>query len=332
MRCDVVERGDWCGARAAGLIGGHPACARHLAIHLERLATRDRRRACAVVALLVVCALVDQVAPVARVHVTGAFFQFIIAAVIQVFAWIGSAAVTVAVTIAQAAIMIGTAIAHFAVLIAGVFARVWGFLADFWGKALRPFLDWSWKHIQALHAWLKSTFGPAIKFLESVRQQIDKFYKKWVKPIVDTIDAVRRVMQLLAQLHVPFAREIDAKLGALEQRIVAPIREVYARLNEAMNWINRIVDFNGYFQRLTLIASLMRYQRDALKVWWTSIHKPLAGAKLEEYRKPLETRTIEQVSADARAYVVLHDGPDVGRIDEHVDDLRLRLQRAQGSI
>lgn len=331
-RCDYVVDGRPCGAGVTDRVGRLWLCA----WHVDELLARDRVRSAwyglAIGALLVACALVDQAHPLTSTPLTQAFFGLIITGVVAVFQWLAGAAVTVAVTVAQAAIMIGTAIAHFSILVAGVFSRVWGYLSKFWGNVLRPFVGWAWKQIQALHTWLKNTLKPLVDFIERVRKYVDAIYQRWLKPILDTIEATRRVFQLLAQLHVPWAREIDRKLASVESRLLAPIRELYARLNEAMNWINRIVDFNGYFQRLTLIASLMRYQADALKVWWTSVHHPLAGAKLEAYRKPLETRTIAQVSADARAYVVLHDGPDVERIDEHVDDLRLRLQRAQGSI
>jgi hypothetical protein len=327
IRCEHVAGGVQCDARADGRAGGQWLCARHVAEYLDARASSARRRAWLVAGVLIAAALADELAPVARVPITGAFFQLLIALVVAAFQYIGNAAVTVAVTIAQASIMIGTAIAHFSILVAGVFSRVWGFLGDFWSKALRPFLAWSWDQVQKLHAWLARTLKPVLDIVDRIRKYVDQIYRTWLKPIVDTIEATRRVFQLLAQLHVPFAREIDAKLAALESRLVQPIREVYARLNEAMNWINRIVDFNGYFQRLTLIASLVRYQRDALKVWWSSIHRPLSSGELAEYRKPITPKALDAAATETRDYVERGAGPDQARIDEHAADLALRLRK-----
>lgn len=304
-----------------------------LARALEARRRRPPYRELVVVALFVACIVVDELAPRSSAprDVGFAFFAFLWQAVIAIGQWLAGVAVTTAVTVAQAAWMVAQAIVRFGRLVGGVFVKVYGFLGDFWTHALKPFVSWSWRYIQKLHAWLERVTKPLVDFLERVRKYVDQIYGKWLKPIVDTIEATRRVFQLLALAHVPFAREIDAKLAALERRLVEPLRYIYARLNEAMNWINRIVTLDGYFQRLTMIASLMRYQVDALKVWWTSIHKPLEGAKLAEYHKPLETKKIDQATSEARAYLERGGGPDQARIDEHAADLELRL-RASGSI
>jgi len=267
------------------------------------------------------------------VEVTGAFsFGLLVTGIVAVFKEIGKAAASTAVLIARVAVMIGVALARFGIQLAVVFARVASLLVRFWSGALRPLLAFLGRQFDRFVGWLQRTWGPVLEFLNKVRKEIDRLYTRYVKPILDTIEIARRTLQLLARLHVPFAKELDAKLAQLEDRLLAPIREVYARLNEAMNWINRIITLDGYLQQITLIRSLIRYQRDALKVWWTSVHRPLAGEQKDEYERPLKTRSLAAVAADARAYVEHRGGPDQSRIDEHVKDLELRLRAAGGAI
>lgn len=234
--------------------------------------------------------------PVVEGPTSEAFLGALIGAIAAVFGFIGQAAVTVAVTIAQAAVMIGIAIAHFAVQVGLVFAKVWGFLGKFWTVALKPFITWTWRSIERISGWLKRTFGPVIELLERIRREVDKFYNQFVKPVLDTIDATRRVLQILAQLRVPWARELDAKLSDLESRILRPIREIYSRLNDAMNWINRIVTLDGLIQRVTFIRSQIQYVADSWRVLINSRSKALTGSQRDELRRLQGGRTL----ADAR--------------------------------
>ena len=271
-------------------------------------------------------AWLDSARPVVTVPHDGLFIHFIIAGIAQAIAWIGGHAATVVITLAQVAIMVGHAIAQFAVAIATIFAKVYGLLANFWSGTLRPFVEYAWRQFDRFVAWLDRTLGPVIKFLEEIRRQVDKFYIRWFKPLFDAIDATRRVLQILARLHVPFAQALDNHLAYLEAKLLWPIQQLYYRLNEVMNWVNRIITLDGYLQQLTLIRSLWKYQRAALAVWWESIHRPLTGARRDAYLAPLVTRTIPQIQADLVAYVQFGSGPDRARIDEHAHDLRIRLR------
>lgn len=288
---------------------------------------RDRRRALAIGAGLALAVWLDHAWPLAHGPIAAAFLGFLIAGIVSAFSWIAGHAVTVVVTIAQAAVMIAQALAGFAIQLGGVLAKVYGLLGRFWSGTLRPFISYVWSQIHKLHAWLERTFAPVIRYLEMIRREITKFYDRWFRPILDTLDTTRRILQFLAMIRIPFARELDRYLAALEAKLVWPIQYAMAKINEALYWINRIVTLDGYFQRLTLIASLIRYQRDALAVWWTSVHRALDGARRDDYTRPPVQKPIEQVRQEAIAYIVYGGGPDRARIDEHAADLALRLRR-----
>ena len=295
---------------------------------LEALTRRPGASSALVWLTIGALAWLDAARPVVTVPHEAAWIGVVISAIAQVFGYIAGHAVTIVVTLAQAAIMIGQAIAQFAVAIATIFSKVYGLLANFWSGTLRPFVEWAWKQFDRFVGWLDRTLGPVIKFLEEIRRQVDKFYNRWFKPLFDAIDATRRVMQILARLHVPFAKELDTYLGYLEAKLLAPIQYLYYRLNQVMDWVNRIITLDGYLQQLTLIRSLWKYQRAALSVWWESIHRPLTGARQDVYRSPLVTRSMPAIRADLVAYVFTGSGPDRARIDEHALDLAIRLRSA----
>ena len=208
-----------------------------------------------------------------------------------------------------------------------MFSRVWDVLTKFYDRVLRPFVTWSWSNILKLHAWLRDTFGPILKFLDELRRDVLQIYDKWLRPIFAAIDAVRATLRLLADFHVPFAQAIDDKLAALEERLLRPIRLALSKLNEVIYWIDRIVDLNGLFERLTLVASAWKYERDLWANWWGSMHR-------RELEKPTSAatwppaRTTQQVARVMTDYFAGNDSPEKAHIDELAQDLVLELGRA----
>lgn len=252
----------------------------------------------------------------------------IVSALVEVGKWLADKAVTIGLVIYHATRIVGIGLFRFGHAVAVVFGKVWGAFTKFYAAVLKPFVEWAWKSIVKFHAWLKDTFGPLLKFLEALRKDILDVYNKWLKPIFDTIDTTRSVLRLLADFHVPFAAKLDDALARLEARLMEPIQRALTEINKLIYWIDRIVDFNGLFQRLTFIATAIQYEHDMWRVWWTSVSR----REIERPKAPGGNTTPPlsptQASNRARLYIVNHEGDDVARIDEHAQDLRLRLKRA----
>jgi hypothetical protein len=238
-----------------------------------------------------------------------AFFGALFTLLGSAFAWLAGQAVTIAVTVAQVAIMIATAVGQFALLAAGVFARVFGFLGQFWSGVLRPFIVWSWDLFNRFAGWLQRTFAPIIKFLNDVRAEVQKIYDKWLRPVFDTISVVRQTLQILATLRVPFARALDQKLAQLESALLAPILELYRLLNEAQNWINRIVTLDGLLQRVTLLRSVVRDIYSVAGIWQEAFSKPVTPADYAKRRQQAGERTIADVQRDTAEVLTTGGGP-----------------------
>lgn len=259
-----------------------------------------------------------------------AFVQWIIVGIAEAARWLADKAVTIAVVVWHATKIVAFALWRFATALGGVLGKVYGLLRDFWSGVLKPFIKWVDGRILKLEKWLRDTFGPTLKWLETQRRRLLEFYDRWFRPIFDTIEVVRRTLQLLATFRLEWAQELDRKLAELEDRLLWPIREAMFRLNQIADWLNRVIGLDGLFQRLTLIRSLLEYERDGWKIWWTSI-----GRREKEKPKVApgqpSARTLDDVARDLTAYVRHNEGPDAPRVDEHAADLGLRLRRVRSS-
>ena len=81
---------------------------------------------------------------------------------------------------------------------------------------------------------------------------------RYFRPILNTITVTRQILRLLARFRLKWAQELDRKLAELEDLLLFPLREALLRLNQAMNWINRIITLDGLLQRVTFIRSLLK--------------------------------------------------------------------------
>ena len=222
--------------------------------------------------------------------------------------------------------LVGSALVDFGGAVGGVFVKVWGYLDAFYGRVLKPFVSWAWTQVQRVHNWAVKTFGPLIKHLELLREWILRTYDKWLKPIFETITALRGILRVLEVFHVPFADAIDRKLADLEARLLVPIRFALTKINELINWVDRIVTFDGLFQRLTLVASLLRYDRDLWKAWWSGLHKTERDKPTTPGNWP-EGTTPKDYASSVAAYMTTGGGPDSAVLHEYAQDVALMLTR-----
>jgi hypothetical protein len=157
------------------------------------------------------------------------------------------------------------------------FQKAWDFLRSTYEDVLQPAWQKFWQLFDRVRSWLKDVFGPVFRFLYAVRDEILKFYRTWIKPVLDVIDAARQVLKVLEALHLKFAFAIDHWLGELEHWINAPFQLVLSKLNEVIGWVNRIATVNGLLQRVAFIRTLERDVAYVNRVLMNSKTRPLTG-------------------------------------------------------
>jgi AcrR family transcriptional regulator len=148
----------------------------------------------------------------------------------------------------------------------------------------KTFLKWAGDKLRKLEQYLKTKFGPILRFLKTLKDHINDIYKRFVRPIIDTIEFIRQLNRVLNVLHIHVFDKLDRTLQQIEQRIEAPFLWTLARITELQNWVDRIVTLDGLFQRITLIQSLAAYAPDWLKLFWDKQAKGIAPALRDQMR------------------------------------------------
>ena len=165
---------------------------------------------------------------------------------------------------------LGKTLTSLIVGVAGQISSVLGVVRRFLAKVFGKLYDMLHAVVTRISRILDKIFGPIIDFLDRIKGHLKKFYENVIRPILDIIELVRGFTRLLAAAGVDWAKELDAKLLALEQRILEPYTFIIGKINEVSNWINRIVTLDGFLQRVMLLQSLVRDVAYTNNLWWNS--------------------------------------------------------------
>src|SRR5439155_14992311 len=76
-------------------------------------------------------------------------------------------------------------------------ARALATIARLAGGALKRFALWTEAELLKLHTWLKEFFGPVLRFIKTIKDHIDQIYRRFVRPIIDTIEFIRQLNRVL---------------------------------------------------------------------------------------------------------------------------------------
>lgn len=196
------------------------------------------------------------------------------------------------------------ALVNYAVQGAQIDGRGSNIFEGIWGKVLGPLINAIATLFRSVHDTLANWLGPLLKLIQRIQDIIKRIYNVWLRPILRVIDTVRGFLRILELFHIKWAQTVDDALGTLERKLTAPILLALSKLNELSNWVNRIVNLNGIFQRATLLQSLAHNVDGLTKIWWNAQNRnaelynggmvvpdddpPSPDQMLEEYRQFFE--------------------------------------------
>lgn len=182
---------------------------------------------------------------------------------------------------------------------------------------LKTLALWANRKLLALERYLKDKFGPILRWLKLVKDHLDDFYKRFVRPIIDTIEFIRQLNRVLQVFHINLLRTLDATLAKIEQKIDEPFLWVRAHITEIENLVNRVLTLDGLFQRLTLIRSMAKYAPNWTNGFWNS-QIDVNVLKANDYKHDLEYPVDEPASyASGLAQFYRGEGGDMkAAIDE----------------
>jgi hypothetical protein len=136
------------------------------------------------------------------------------------------------------------------------------------GDGLAPALLDLHGRIGTIKDWLTGKFGPLLAWLLKIKNEFDKIYKKWIRPILDTIDFIHLVNTALTALHINVLHGVDNVLQEAQDYIDHWVDKIRGSITKIQNSIDSIVTLDGLFQRVTLITSLGKYAPDWMKMFW----------------------------------------------------------------
>lgn len=232
--------------------------------------------------------------------------------------WTGIQAATTATVafLASAVQVIWNVLRAAGSLLARVGHHVWEFFRATWDHVLKPAWEKFFKFVDRVHDWMEKHIAPALRKLNALRKRIQGWWKKYVRPVLDVIEVTRRVLRVAASLHIPFAHALDVELGKIEEKIEKPYRLLLSKLNEVINFVNRVITLDGLFQRVALIRSL---ERD-FKFAWQAMVNPYSSPVTDADRKRRDdkhaVKSLPTIADETRAYMRDHSGPRAPLLDE----------------
>lgn len=201
------------------------------------------------------------------------------AAIVGVLSWIwgGIESATVALVhyllwfvnfLFGAIIATGNALVKLGRVVEGGLKDVWDFSKWTYDNVLKPIGLKIYNLVVRVKHALDKLLRPVFTFLKAVRDEILKIYTRFVRPVLDIIDATRAILQILEKLHIAWAAALDNWLTTIEGKINDSFLFVLQQINGLINWVNKIATFDGLLQRFALVASLERDAAYWIGTFW----------------------------------------------------------------
>jgi hypothetical protein len=109
-----------------------------------------------------------------------------------------------------------------------------------------------------IRAFLQRIFGPIVTWLKRLRKWYDDYFNRFVKPMLKIIRQFRQVLQIFKLLGFKWAARLDARLAQIETKIVRQYEIVRQTLNQAISWLDLIIDPTFLLRRNPLFGAIIR--------------------------------------------------------------------------
>ena len=192
-------------------------------------------------------------------------------------------------------------------------SRLGGFILNALKSMLTGLLHSIIQVLQDIRSLLKKLVTdviiPLAKAIVAMRDKLLELYRRFIRPLLIWIQDVRRVLNILAIFHVPFAQKLDAKLANLERRITAPLLLLLRYTNQVANWMNLIVTANYLLQKPVFLASLNAYKGESINLLTNAMNTPASAAMTAAATNSMGATTPQQSAQDLQTFLSTGGGP-----------------------
>jgi hypothetical protein len=186
-------------------------------------------------------------------------------------------------------------------------SRLGGFILNAITAMLRGLLSSILQVLQDIRNILKKlatdVLLPLAKGIIAARDRLIKIYQQLIRPLLIWMQDVRRVLNILAIFHVPFAQKLDGKLADLERRLTAPLLLLLRYTNQVANWMNLITTAGYLLQKPMWLWSLNAYKGESINLLANAMNTPATAAVKAQASAPFTLGDATQSKAQLTTYL-----------------------------
>ena len=196
---------------------------------------------------------------------------------------------------------------------AGFWSRFVGAMRRFRDVAIVPLLKWLRAQILEIRRWLRRIAGPLFRLIWRLRREWLTFYVKVLRPILDTIAALRLALNLLKAVGVKGAEKLDAYLGEVEGWIDREFRRVLGLINRIEDRVYRVITLDYLIERVALVRSIWRDVHPVFAAMENFRRTPLTAADLDALSRENTPPSRQTHATEFTRFLVSRDGPLASR-------------------
>jgi hypothetical protein len=121
--------------------------------------------------------------------------------------------------------------------------------------------------IQDVHKFLEAKLRPIIDYLKKIRAFYDRWYKQYMRPILNMMQNIRKGLQILKLFHVKFAQDLDKRIAGIEAQLTNTFLTVRGIFNSLIDFTNAIADPLRLLRHPTVVLSLRRAFNGSLRLF-----------------------------------------------------------------
>ena len=210
---------------------------------------------------------------------------------------------------------VGDALRRVSSIISRALGKVLNSLHTIWVRVILPVLRQLPRIMGRLRRLIERDLPRLLDYIEKVREKILWVYERFFRPVLVTIQRMRRMILVLRLLHIHWGDKLDAQLARLQERVMYPLRVVLEHIAIVEQWINAVVTAEQLIQETIFHNSLWHYQGPLIRAWWAGMSTGEGKARLLAAEAQQSDYPAAQSRAEMRQYLATGSGPlaDAGR-------------------
>lgn len=158
----------------------------------------------------------------------------------------------------------------FITLLSNIVKDILDVLKKIWQNILKALIDLLNKILGVIATIINKVLKPILQLIDHIRKQILAIYARFFLPVISMLQKIRRIVALLALLHVPGMKQLDQKLARIQGKLFGVIQALLSRVNDHSGLLNILMSARLVLQHDVLVRSLYETQGAWINQWWNA--------------------------------------------------------------